>query len=102
MRQRITIQVEGLTADGGGGAENTWAAHGNDHWAQVTPLSGTKGLHAMQLRQPVTHEIWIRKTDIPAGARILYGTRPLSIVSAINVEEGDWYTVIMAHENVAT
>lgn len=100
MRHRVEIQTETLAADGGGGGASTWATVATV-WAEVIPLSGMEALRAMQLNNPVTHEVRMRQRVIPSGARLLFRDRPLNITMAVNVDEGDRYLKILARENVA-
>jgi SPP1 family predicted phage head-tail adaptor len=100
MRHRVEIQTEALTSDGGGGGSSAWTTVATV-WAEVKPLTGSEGLRAMQLTNPVTHEIRMRQRTIPSGARLLHRGRVLNIAMAVNVDEGDRYLRIMARENVA-
>jgi len=102
MRERVTLQQEVLTADGGGGNALAWTA-GSVVWARVRPLSGREqaargGLEAAQL-----FEVTIRRQAalaVTTGWRALWGGVPLNIRTVRNMDERNEYLTLECERGV--
>jgi SPP1 family predicted phage head-tail adaptor len=105
LRQRIEIQAEAATGDGGGGQTDPWASSVvvATVWANVEPLRGDERLRAMQLEDVVTHKITIRyRPGITARMRVKFGARLLNIRAVIDPQEQQRVLELMCEEGVAT
>lgn len=68
LRERVTLQTETRTADGGGGYVSDWTPAAVV-WARVEVLSGREIAIAQQLESAMTHRVTIRhRTGIDAAA----------------------------------
>jgi SPP1 family predicted phage head-tail adaptor len=87
MRHRVVIEAVVRTADGGGGASETWASVA-DVWAAIRPTSGDERLAGEAISGHVSHAIHIRHRDgvVPA-MRIRHGLRLFEILAVIDVDE---------------
>lgn len=77
LRERLTVQEESRTPDGGGGFTKTWSDLSSNPtvWARVEPLKGSEQLRGMALEGRVTHRVTIRaRTDIDVGMRFRWDT----------------------------
>lgn len=103
MRERVSIQVETQTPDGGGGYTLGWTTLATV-WARVRPISGREALQAQQLESAVQYRVTIRTFPGLAAARhrLLWGSRPLNILAIRNPDEHGVYMEIDAAEGVAT
>ena len=77
-------------------------------FASITPKRGTEvysdGQNAMQIENPITHEIFIRYRDditLNNSSKIIFGERQFNIRSILNIEEKNRFFKIEAQENVA-
>ena len=63
LDQRITLQEESRTVDGGGGHSTAWANLDTypTVWAAVEPVTGREALHADQVQDSLTYKITIRR-----------------------------------------
>ena len=76
--------------------------------ATSRPKRGTEvysdGQNAMQIENPITHEIFIRYRDditLNNSSKIIFGERQFNIRSILNIEEKNRFFKIEAQENVA-
>ena len=103
MRELITVQVETRTADGAGGFTKSFATDFTAY-AFVKPLRGQDPFLQGQLTETVFVDFVIRyrsdKTITPAK-RITYNSQIYNIISAINLDERNQYTVIRGERGVA-
>lgn len=87
LRHRLTVEAPERTADGAGGAVETWTPIA-DIWASIRPVSGGEALSADGVRSRITHEIWIRRRDIVSPrVRFRQGARIFEIRAVLDVEE---------------
>ncbi len=104
LRHAIALQQVTNAVDAGGGQARTWATTATV-WASIALLSSREQLHAMQLRDSVTHRITIRyRSDvIPTSKwRVLFDGRTFNIRSVLNTEERKKFLVMLAEEGVGT
>jgi SPP1 family predicted phage head-tail adaptor len=82
LDQRVTIQTEARTSDGGGGYAVTWA-DGPTVWAKLTPASGREQLQAEKLESSTIYRVEIRRGPaLKSADRIIWvtnGQRPLNV-----------------------
>ena len=89
LRQRISIEVQNRTGDGGGGADDVWSLVA-EVWAYVKPLSGSERVEADAIAGRVSHEIWMRhRGDVEPEMRIAMDGRLFDVRAVLNVEERD-------------
>lgn len=87
LRQRLVIERPVRSADGGGGAVETWEAVA-EAWGAVIPLTGGERVEADAVTGRVTHEIWIRhRDDVSADMRLRLGARLFEVRAVIDVDE---------------
>ncbi len=87
LKERIILQEQVLTADGGGGFTSEWQniADVPEVYAAVTPLSATEQLRFHKLEANVTHRITIRyRLDAASSMRVLHGAVIYDIVSVMD------------------
>lgn len=101
MRHRVTIQTRSIaTRDSEGGVTESWSTYAK-RWASIRPLRGEELFAAQQKYGKVSHEFSIRNTTgVTPEMRISYDSRTFNIVSAINVNERDRETLILATERI--
>ena len=86
MRHRVVLQQTVRTADGGGGAAETWSTVA-ELWAAVRPISGDERVAADALAGQLTHEVWVRhRAGVTPAMRFLMGSRILDIRAVIDAE----------------
>ena len=86
LRHRIVLQQAVRTADGGGGAAETWSTVA-ELWAAIRPVSGDERVAADALSGQLTHEVWVRhRAGVTPAMRFLIGSRILDIRAVIDVE----------------
>lgn len=86
MRLRVVLQQVVRTADGGGGAAETWMTVA-ELWAAVRPISGDERIAADALAGQLTHEVWVRhRAGVTPAMRFLFGSRILDIRAVIDAE----------------
>lgn len=104
LRQRVTVQQITLgTPDLHGQHAETWAAYPTSTsgkiWARVEPLRGNELIEAQQQAAEVTHRVTIRYLGgLTTDMRLLYGTRELQILSALNIDERGHMTQLLCKE----
>ena len=87
MRQRLGIERPVRSADGGGGAVETWETVA-EVWGAVIPVTGGERVEADAVTGGVTHEIWLRyRTEVSADMRLRLGSRLFEVRAVIDVEE---------------
>jgi SPP1 family predicted phage head-tail adaptor len=86
LRHRLVLQHAVRTADGGGGAAESWAAVA-ELWAAVRPISGDERVAADALAGQLTHEVWVRhRAGVAPAMRFLFGSRILDIRAVIDAD----------------
>ena len=107
LRHLVEIQNSTRTTDDAGGYTNSYSTVCKV-FASINPKRGTEiwstGSSAMQIENPITHEIFIRYRDdvtISNTSKIIFGTREFNIKSILNMEEKDAFYKIEAEEHVA-
>jgi len=105
LSARLIFQSRSVATDAIGGSSSIWVdAFGA--WAQLIPLAGRALVAAQARNAEVTHEVTIRyRSELadPLSAvsyRIRYGTRTLTVHSAINVDECNKWIVLLCTEGV--
>ena len=71
LDQRVAIQREVITGDGGGGGAKSWTTL-STVWANVRPMTGRERFHAGQNDESANYEITIRPYDLKAKDRIVW------------------------------
>jgi len=110
MRQKLFLQTQTRTADGGGSEAVTWSTSATVMgWIQ--PKSGGERLFGDQLEERITHIITIRhRKDVSHRNRLVYEykengityTRIFNVRRTINRDSKDRFIDIMCEEGVAT
>jgi SPP1 family predicted phage head-tail adaptor len=86
LRHRITIQEPIKTTDAHGGQSITWNGY-HVCWAEIVPEDGSEKVVAEQSTSLTTHTVKIRyDSRVISEHRVLFGIKPLNIVSVINVD----------------
>jgi SPP1 family predicted phage head-tail adaptor len=86
LRHRMQLQQALRTADGGGGAVETWQTVA-DVWGAVLPISGEKRVAAHAISGRLTHEVWIRhRAGVTPSMRFHLDGRILEIRAVIAVD----------------
>lgn len=98
LRHRIVVERPTVANDRGIPSK-TWASVGQ-RWASITPLVGRELEFAKSTHADVTHKITCRYIDANAKDRITFNGRTLEIISALNTDERNIETVIMAKQVV--
>jgi SPP1 family predicted phage head-tail adaptor len=110
MRERLALQSQTRTADGGGSEAVTWSTFATVY-GHIDPKSGNERLFGDQLEERVTHIITIRfRRDMSHKNRIVYEyfvsgtkyTRTFNIKRVINRGTRNQYLDILVEEGVAT
>lgn len=102
MRERVTLQQESPTADGGGGYALAWTDIATV-WAKVEPLSGREQIEASKLQGVVQYRIMIRyRSDVVPGMRLSWGGVYFNIRAVICEEERDRFLQLTCEKGVAT
>lgn len=100
MRHRIVLQEPVEVVDAGGGRSTSWSDK-ETVWASVKPLSGNERIHAMALRNPVTHRMTIRyRADVTADWRVSYDGRLFNIKAVIDPDERKRFQVLHVEEGL--
>lgn len=100
MRQRITLQLPLLEADGAGGANVSWEDEATV-WAKVETLSGDERVTGGRLAPRTRLRLTIRHREgLNAAMRVLWKTRALDI-RAIRDPDGRKHLLILDCEEVA-
>ena len=99
LDHRLVIEKPLRTSDAAGGAQDGWQLHGNV-WAHMRPLLQGERLYGDAVDGFATHIITIRhKDDITADMRFRFDTRIFDIVSLINDNENNSWTICKCREN---
>lgn len=102
LRERVTIQQESLTPDGGGGSTLAWADVATV-WASVEPLSGRERMQAQQLESAVDYRVKIRhRADVTAGMRLVWGSAIMNIRAVYNEDRKRKYLTLDSERGVGT
>ena len=107
LRHMVEIKNASTTSDDAGGFSESYSTVANV-FASITPKRGTEvysdGQNAMQIENPITHEIFIRYRDditLNNSSKIIFGERQFNVRSILNIEEKNRFFKIEAQENVA-
>ena len=104
LRHRVEIQEATEAQDAHGQMIESWARLGDPRWAQIRPMSGREIYDAETPRADVTHEITMRHHSAALTPkhriRRIRDGRVFTIVSAVNYDERNRRTVVMAREAV--
>jgi SPP1 family predicted phage head-tail adaptor len=100
LKRRVTIQSVSRLGDGQGGFIESWV-DGATVYASIEPANGYQRFQAMQMEEPITHNIVMRyRSDVTITTRLQYGTRIFTVVEALNVQEDGRFLKIKAVERV--
>lgn len=92
LRERVTVQKRtGGTADGGGGAPQTWANQ-TTRWAEIIPLTVNQRLNALALALEVNYRVRLRFEDdlfdLDSDVfRLVWRSKIMHIMGAVNVDQ---------------
>ncbi len=102
LRHKVRLQAETRAGDSQGGDVLTWTDVATMP-ARVIPVTGRERMFAHRLEASVTHFVYARyRAGVTAKHRLLFGTRPLNIRAAINLEERNEWLEMQAEEGVAS
>ena len=102
LRERLIIQSESSTPDGGGGYAVSWV-NVVTAWGSVKPQRGGESLDAMQVRDTVLYDVTIRyRTGVIPKQRIAWGSRIFNIRAVMNKDERERYLTLVCEEGVGT
>jgi len=110
MRQKLKLQTQTRTADGGGSEAVEWSTS-TSIMGYIQPKSGGGRLFGDQLEERITHIITIRhRRDVSHKNRLVYEyyqkgikyTRIFNVRRTINRDSKDKFLDIMCEEGVAT
>lgn len=110
LRQKIKIQTQTRTADGGG-SEKVAFATSVTVFGHIEPRGGQERLFGDQLEERITHIITIRyRRDVSHKNRLVYEyfvkgtkyTRIFNVKRVLNRDSKDRFLDIMCEEGVAT
>jgi len=104
LRERVRIEREVRTADGGGGASLSWQTVAT-LWAAIEPLRGREQLEAMKLEASNLYKVTLRNPGptITADMRLVWLTgdnEELNIREAPRVPKHQLFRVLMAEGGV--
>jgi head-tail adaptor len=105
LRERVRIERETRTPDGGGGFTVGWLTVAV-RWAAVEPLKGLERLQAMQLEAANLYKVTLRNEcpEITAANRLVWitgGGLALNIRDAAVTGRGEPFRVLIAEAGVA-
>lgn len=101
MRDRVTIQQEGMTSDGQGGHENTWQDV-DTVWAMVDPLRSYERMAQGQQEGATKYRVTIRYVPNLTNANaILWDGKRMNITGLFNPDRKKKYLQIECEEGVA-
>jgi SPP1 family predicted phage head-tail adaptor len=97
-RHLITIEQNTPSRDASGYSTDAWTTFATA-WAKIESMTGREYLGNEQVKSETTHKFIFRYIDgvLPA-MRISWDGRTFDIQSALNVDERDRHTVVMAVE----
>lgn len=85
FNQRVTIEQKSVTRTAIGEETVTWTAVATV-WAAVQPIRGKEFFAAAQMQDATDHRVTIRyRGDVTRDMRVMWGSKPLDIVSVIDV-----------------
>ena len=105
LRERVRIERETRTPDGGGGFTVSWLTVAV-RWAAVEPLKGLERLQAMQLEASTLYRVTLRNEGpaITGANRLIWitgGDVALNIREAPVTGRGELFRVLIAEAGVA-
>jgi len=101
MDRRFVIERVGRSADGGGGAVETWTGIGVA-WAAVQTPGGAEALQADGLAGRLRHEVIIRwRGDVTPAMRLREGARILDIRAAFDPDGRRRWLKCICEERIA-
>ncbi len=87
LRHRLWLERVDRTADGGGGAEESWIKLA-DIWAEIRPVGGSEIYDSDALVGRTSHEIIVRfRPDVSPTMRLSSETRRFEISAVIDIDE---------------
>ena len=87
LRHRLTLEAAERTADGGGGASETWTSIAQV-WGRIRPLGGTEVFESDALTGRLSHEIVVRYwAGVVPAMRLRHGDRIFEIVAVADIDE---------------
>ena len=110
MRQKITIQYQSRTADGGGSEALSWLDP-TTVFGYIQPKQGGERFFGDQLEERITHIITVRyRRDLSHKNRLLYVsfikgvkyTRTFNVRRVLNRDSTNKFLDILCEEGVAT
>ena len=105
LNRRISLQRLISAQDSYGGPVESWVDIATV-WASIEPLSGRELETAQRMASEVTHQVLLRHQPIfndtreVAAMRVLYGKRIFNIHAALNPDEQNAVTMLLASEGM--
>jgi SPP1 family predicted phage head-tail adaptor len=85
LKNRIDLQAQIRTPDGGGGFNTSWVTVVSSLAAAIWPMKGAETMEGGRTVAAMTHQIRIRYRDgVKPSMRIKFGSKYFNIVSIIN------------------
>ncbi len=105
MRQRLILQKESRSEDGGGGAALSWTTVATV-WASIEPVRAYEKVTGEKPVGSITHRITTRyeaaiSPQPDAAMRFIWGSRTFNIRGVRNSSERNRFLLIDAEEGVA-
>ena len=99
LDHRLVIEKPLRSSDAIGGADNDWQFHANV-WAHMQPVLERERLYGDAVDGFATHIITLRyRDDVITDMRFRFDTRIFDILSLINKNENDRWTICKCREN---
>jgi SPP1 family predicted phage head-tail adaptor len=100
MRERVEIQSLATSRDELGSITETWSELATV-WASVRSVSAREYYAARQVNAEVTHRVAIRyRSDVTPLMRLIWGSRTLEIVSALDKDGRERFLELLCTEVV--
>jgi SPP1 family predicted phage head-tail adaptor len=84
LDQRVMLQADTLTPDGGGGYLESWQSFATV-WARLEALGAADGFDADKLESRARHKLILRRrSDLAAGQRAVIGSRRFKLHAVLD------------------
>lgn len=102
MRERVTLQQESSTTDGGGGYALGWTDVATV-WAKMEPVGGREQIEADKLQGVLDYRVTIRyRSDVVPGMRLVWNSKNFNIRAVVCEEERERFLTLTCDTGRAT